>query len=299
MPNWDTILQELREYDNAHDRIRRKYLERLYNLTGRNTIIYYSGWLQKKGVQGLSVRDSDKNGFMNCIHRLDRDKGLDLVLHTPGGETAATESLVHYLRSMFGANIRAIVPQLAMSAGTMIACACKEIIMGKQSNLGPIDPIYGGLPAHGVVEEWERAYKEVANGGNAKLAVWQPILAKYNPTLIGECEKAIQWAEEMVEEWLKTGMLANDKNADKIINTIIEELGDHALNKSHARHLPAEKCSDMGLKIVNMEDKQDLQDAILSVHHACIHTLSSTNVVKIIENHDGTAFIQSAPVQNQ
>jgi len=36
---------------------------------------------------------------------------------------------------MFGTNIRAIVPQLAMSAGTMIALSCKEIVMGKQSNL--------------------------------------------------------------------------------------------------------------------------------------------------------------------
>ena len=77
---------------------------------------------------------------MTVIHQLDRDKGLDLILHTPGGDTAATESIVDYLHNMFGNNIRAIVPQLAMSAGTMIACSCKEIIMGLQSSLGPIDP---------------------------------------------------------------------------------------------------------------------------------------------------------------
>lgn len=73
---------------------------------------------------------------MTVIHQLDRNKGLDLILHTPGGDTAATESIVDYLHNMFGNNIRAIVPQLAMSAGTMIACSCKEIIMGLQSSLG-------------------------------------------------------------------------------------------------------------------------------------------------------------------
>lgn len=31
---------------------------------------------------------------MTTIHGLDRTKGLDLVLHTPGGDLAATESLV-------------------------------------------------------------------------------------------------------------------------------------------------------------------------------------------------------------
>ncbi|MHB1126932.1 MAG: hypothetical protein ACYC2T_08230 [Bacillota bacterium] len=52
---------------------------------------------------------------------MDRSKGLDLILHTPGGEIAATESLVDYLRSMFGSDIRAIVPQIAMSCGLWVS----------------------------------------------------------------------------------------------------------------------------------------------------------------------------------
>src|SRR5438034_184222 len=146
---------------------------------------------------------------MSAIHKLDRAKGLDLVLHTPGGETAATESLVTYLRSMFGTDIRAIVPELAMSAGTMIACSCKEIVMGKHSSLGPIDPQFGGMPAHGVVEEFNRAHREIKED-QTRVLVWQPIIAKYSPTLIGECEKAIEWSNEMTQEWLVTGMLRDD-----------------------------------------------------------------------------------------
>jgi hypothetical protein len=228
---------------------------------------------------------------MNCIHNLDKTIGLDLILHTPGGETAATESLVDYLRSIFGTNIRAIIPQLAMSAGTMIACACKQIIMGKHSSLGPIDPQFQGVPAHGVVEEFNRAYKEIRQD-NIKAAVWQPIINKYPPAFIGECEKAIQWSNEMVKDWLLTGMLQDRENSENIANTIIGELGNHALTKSHARHLSYVKCQQMGLEVIAMEDNPELQDAILSVHHACIHTLASTQAVKIIENHNGIAFIQ-------
>ncbi len=297
MPNWHSILYELRDNGSSHDVIRRKYLKQLHDHTERNVIIYYSGWLQKNGVSGLAVSDSDKNGFMNAIHGMDRSLGLDLILHTPGGETAATESIVDYLRAMFGTDIRAIVPQLAMSAGTMIACACKEIIMGAQSSLGPIDPIYGGLPAHGIIEEFERAHEEIKLD-RSKAAVWQPIIAKYNPTLIGECEKAIEWSEDMTREWLLTGMLDGETGAAGIADVIIQELGDHALNKSHSRHLSAQKCSDLGLKITMMETDQELQDAVLSLHHACIHTLSARDAVKVIENHDGIAFIQNAPRQN-
>lgn len=134
-----------------YDIVRRRYLAKLHEITKRNVIIYYSGWLQKQSVAGVEINDEDKNGFMTVVHKLDKRLGLDLVLHTPGGNTAATESLVDYLRSVFGNDIRAIVPQLAMSGGTMIACSSKQIIMGKQSSLGPIDPQTGGIPAHGVI----------------------------------------------------------------------------------------------------------------------------------------------------
>lgn len=293
MPNWHEISEELKQAGSTFDVIRRKYLKQLSEKTGRNVILYYSGWLQKSNIDGLQVNDADKNGLMTVIHKLDRKKGLDLILHTPGGDTAATESIVDYLHSMFGNDIRAIVPQLAMSAGTMIACSCKEIILGQQSSLGPIDPQFGGIPAHGIVEEFKRAYSEIKTDP-VKAAIWQPIIAKYNPTLVGECEKAIDWSEKMVANWLDRNMLSVEPNKKTIISNIIKELGDHAINKSHARHLSMKKCQDIGLKVIEMESDQELQDLILSVHHICIHTLQATNAFKIIENQDGIAFIQSA-----
>ncbi len=293
MPSWHDLLREINEKGGAHDVVRREYLQKLHQNTGRNIIIYYSAWLQKPNLGGTQVNDADKNGFMTVIHGLDRSKGLDLILHAPGGETPATESLVDYLRSMFGTDIRAIVPQLALSAGTMITCACKEIIMGKHSSLGPIDPQFMGVPAHGVIEEFQRAYREI-KADQLKMAVWQPIIAKYNPTLIGECEKAIQWSQEIAKEWLLTGMLTGEENKEVKADTILKELSDHALTKSHARHLSAEKCKSIGLNVSRLESDQGFQEAVLSVHHACIHTLSSTPAFKIIENHNGVAFIQIA-----
>ncbi len=291
MANWNEILNEIQASGSTYDVVRRKYLKELYKLTGRNIIIYYSGWLQKPGIAGVELNDDDKNGFMNAIHGLDKSEGLDLFLHTPGGDTAATESLVDYLRSIFGTNIRAIIPQLALSAGTMIACACNEILMGKHSSLGPIDPQFQGIPAHGVIEEFRRAYDEIRSD-QAKIAIWQPIIAKYYPTLIGECEKAILWSKEMVKEWLLSGMLKEEENNKQIVDKIIEELSDHALTKSHARHISYSKAKDIGLKVSLLEDDPKLQEAVLSVHHSCIQTLSSTGAYKIIENQKGVAYIK-------
>jgi ATP-dependent protease ClpP protease subunit len=288
MPSWHDLLNEIKAKGSTYDMVRRQYLQNLHDLTGRNVIVYYSGWLQKPKLPGTQVTDADKTGFMTVIHELDRTKGLDLILHTPGGETAATESLVDYLRGMFGKDIRAVVPELAMSAGTMIACACREIMMGKHSSLGPIDPQLAGMPAHGIVEEFNRAHKEI-KADQSRAYVWQPIIAKYNPTLVGECEKAIQWSTEMTKAWLLSGMLEDLPDAEAKADAIIAELGDHALTKSHARHLGASRCREIGLNVSSLEADQRLQEAVLSVHHACIHTLTATGAFKIIENHRGVA----------
>ena len=291
MPNWNEILDEVRAAGSTDDVVRRQYLSRLQERTGRNVIAYYSAWLQKEQAAGVSIADEDKNGFMAVIHEMDRSLGLDLILHTPGGDLAATESLVDYLRSMFDTDIRVIVPQIAMSGGTMMACAAKEIVMGKHSNLGPIDPQFAGVAAHGVVEEFSRARNEVKNDPSS-VHIWQPIIAKYPPTFIGDCEKAIAWSEEITREWLRTGMFKDLEDSDTRINTIIQELGDHALTKSHKRHISADQCEKLGLNIQRLESQQDFQEAVLSVHHACMLTFTRTPAVKIIENHTGTAFIK-------
>jgi len=297
MPNWKDILSEIQASGSTHDVIRRKYLNQLHKVSGRNVIIYYSGWLQKselrrQGVQGFELNDADKEGFMAAIHKMDRKKGLDLILHTPGGAMDATESLIDYLRAMFDNNIRAIVPQIAMSAGTMISLACTEIIMGKHSSLGPIDPQIMGLPAHGIIEEFKRAATEI-KANPVTIPLWQPIIAKYHPTLIGECEKAIEWATEMVKEWLVTGMFAGESGADAKANVIVKELGDHSLTKSHSRHISLKKAQELGIKVKALESDAKLQEAVLTVHHASIQTLASTPAIKIIENHMGAAFIQA------
>ena len=297
MPNWKELLEEVKAAGSTHDVVRRKYLQQLYEATGRNVILYYSGWLQKgdlqrQGIGGFSISDADKNGFMTAIHGMDRTKGLDLILHTPGGDAAATESLVGYLRSMFDTNIRAIVPQIAMSAGTMIARACREILMGKHSSLGPIDPQIGGLAAHGVIEEFTNAQKEVASN-HALGILWQPIIAKYSPTLIGECQKAIKWAETMVTESLVTGMFKDEANPAAAAERVLNELGSQALTFSHARHISIDKAQTLGLKITALESDQKLQELVLTVHHACVQTLTETPALKIIENHMGVAFVPS------
>jgi len=298
MPNWKEVLEEIQGQiqagnPNALDVVRRKYLAQIQKKTGRNLIAYYSGWLQKPNQSDAIVNDKDKNAFMVTVHKLDRTKGLDLILHTPGGDLAATESIVDYLHSMFGKDIRAIIPQISMSAGTMIALSCKEIMMGKQSNLGPIDPQIGGVPCQGVLDEFEQAKKDIKSNPNSA-SLWQVIISKYHPTFLGTCQNAIEWSEKLAEEWLSRNVCAgNSPKAKKIL----KEFSDHKMNKSHARHISKEKCKEIGLSIVDMEGDNELQDLILTVHHSFMHTFTNSMAVKVVENHLGIAFVEMLQMQ--
>lgn len=296
MPSANKVLQEIQGEHNKNPEqdpffsIRRKYLENHHKIRGRNVIAYYSGWLQQHSIGGSEINDNDKNSFMSVIHGLDRSKGLDLILHTPGGGVAETESLVDYLKQMFNSDFEVFVPQLAMSAGTMIACASKQIHMGKQSSLGPIDPQFNGLPASAILEEFERAAREIKKQPE-KLPLWQVIINKYHPSLILSCENAIAWSKEIVEEWLKNNMFKDNKDKEKISKNIVNILSDHQEMKTHSRHISLREAQKIGLKISQLEDNQELQDTVLAIHHAYMHTLSSLPIIKIIENHNSVGQI--------
>lgn len=301
MPSWSSVLEEIgrrsTEGKQALDVVRRKYLKQLHQHTGRNVIAYYSGWLQRPpNTPNLQVGDDDMNAFMASVHQLKREKGLDLILHTPGGDIAATEALVKYLWTMFDKDIRVIVPQLAMSAGTMIACSAKQIVMGKQSSLGPIDPQIFGMPAQAILEEFQMAVENI-KADPASTPLWQQIVSRYHPSFLVECVQAIKWSKTMVEGWLCENMFSGQPHKVEVAQAIVNYLSDHASTATHARHLSITKCEEMQLNVAKLEDDKKLQDLTLTVHHAYMHAFSRTAAIKITENHLGVATVLMGVMQ--
>lgn len=289
MPSWSEILTDINLYSNTGnelDKKREEFLNKIHSITGRNVIAYYSGWLKAPDAPHVSIDDQDKNAFMTTVYKLDKTKGLDLILHTPGGDIAATESIVTYLKSIFNGDVRAFIPQISMSAGTMIAMSCKEIIMGEQSSLGPIDPQMGGIACQAVIDEFNRAVDEVSQKP-AALGLWQTIISKYHPTFLTACEKAIAWSAELAEQWLKE--VNPEIDFDKIKNVFL----NHNNSYSHSRHMSKRDCKAAGLNVVDLEANQDLQDAVLSLHHCYMILFDKFLISKVVENNIGGRYMQN------
>jgi hypothetical protein len=267
--------------------------------TGRDLILYAAKWTQPD--PGLSpdlvaVVDEDLQGLMEVVHGL-RGKELDLILHSPGGSPETAEAFMVYLRSKFE-HIRVVVPQLAMSASAMMACAADVLLLGKHSFLGPIDPQFilntplgiRVVPAQAVLDQFDRAAKDCQDP--KRLASWLPSLNQYGPDLLIQCEQASKMTEEVVRGWLEQYMFRNDQNRVIKAAEVARWLANRANFKSHRRHISRPELEEHGLRIEYLETDQTAQDLFLSAFHATTHTFNGTGVVKIIENHLGKAFMK-------
>ena len=303
MPSWSEILKEIqvelgKGNVGAYDAVRRKYLASLSDKTMRNTILYATKWTQPGNIDPrfVTISEEDMQGFMEVIHGAS-GKNLDLILHTPGGSAEATAAIVSYLRSKFD-NIRVIIPHAAMSAGTMLACASDQIIMGKHSSIGPIDPQmqlqtplgFRSVPAQAVLDQFEKAKKECEDP--KKLGSWLPILNQYGPTLLVESQDALDLSKKLVSEWLEIYMFKGQENAKDLSAEIAKQLADHKEFKSHGYHISLDQAKKLKLNVDDLEKDQTIQDLVLSIFHATTHTFDSTAAVKIIENNKGKAFMK-------
>lgn len=270
---------------------------------GRNVIFYSSAFLQKPQAPPplLSITFEDMNSFMSVMYGMTWDRGLTLVLHTPGGQTNAAESIVAYLRSKF-AYIEVIVPAYAMSAGTMVSLAADRIVMGRQSQLGPIDPQFvmgnASLSAQAVVDQFEQAKQDILS--NTTLAhLWAPVLQTIGPALLQEARNALDYGEGMVRRWLAEWMFRDQSRpeADDRARRAAAHFNDAAKHKSHGRRIDRDEARAQGLAVDDLEADQALQEAVLTAYHLQTIIIEQSPVAKLLVSDAGRVFVKNwAPV---
>ena len=296
----------LRRKRTAQDDVRREYLKNLSELTGRDTVIYASAFSSPKSPQipGIvfSITPDDIQGFMSALHGL-KGESLDLILHSPGGSMEAADQIVQYLRRKYK-HIRAIIPQNAMSAATMIACACDSIVMGKHSAIGPIDPqvtfptATGTFtsPAQAILDEFEQAKSEI-KADQSTIPLWASKIQAYPHGFLQMCQTTLKLSKEKVEEWLKQYMFSDEAESGKKAKKIAAWLGNAKEHKTHGRPIGIDQALAHGLKIESLEENQDFQEAVLSVFHATVVTFQVTDCVKMVENQNGRGVYSQIKIQ--
>lgn len=156
----------------------------------------------------IDVDDSEE--VLRAIHMTDKDVPIDLILHTPGGLVLASLQIAEAIKKHKG-KVTVFVPHYAMSGGTLISLAAREIVMSEHAVLGPVDPQLGKYPAASVL----------------KVIAKKPIKDVEDETLImaDQAEKAIFQVRESVKELLQ-GKPTNGK-VDELARLLSEGTWTH------------------------------------------------------------------------
>ena len=235
--------------------VRQAQIRNIESVTQRRLISYVAG-------PGTSITGIDIPPFVDLLADVKAGEPVDLLLHTPGGDIDQAERIVLLCRKRVGdAEFRVIVPDSAKSAGTLIAIAADEIVMGDPSELGPIDPQIFittasgedmARPAQSFLDGLKQIREETGDGDLSP--AYFPLLDKLDPALIDFCEKAIKRSKKFAQEFLSQYMLKNDptKAAE-----IAEDLANVEKYLSHSATIDATRADELGLnvKILSYDDE--------------------------------------------
>lgn len=303
MPSWNQLIDQLEKLSpNEKIKFIANEIKSALNNIGEkrnntNVIFYASSFLQKQDIpfSFSAITKEDLNGFMSTIHGMDWNKGLTLILHTPGGDGNAAESIIEYLISKFD-YIEVIIPTYAMSAGTIMALAADQIIMSSHSQLGPIDSQLfinnSQVSAQSVVDQFEKAKAEIAENPDL-ITVWYPILQTIGPALLQEAQNALDYGSKIVINWLTKRMFKKDPNKEEKAQKVAEYFRNASIHKSHGHPINRNEIRDnTDLIISDLENDQDLQDYVLTAYHLLTIAFQQTTASKIIESNHDTRWIK-------
>ncbi len=219
--------------------------------------------------------------FRDFIELLKRDNEFDrdkiiVFINTPGGSVETVEKMVSIIRFHYK-EVYFIVPDYAMSAGTILCMAGDKIYMDYSSSLGPIDPqVFNGknwVPALGYLDKVEELIKKSA--ANKITEAEFLILQKVDLAELRSYEMARNLTIALLKEWLvkykfknwdthsSTGKPVTNQEKTKRAKDIAKVLSNNSIWHSHGRSIGIETLTDkLKLKIEDYSNVAELRTLI-------------------------------------
>ncbi len=217
------------------------------------------------------------NRLRQAIETLPEHKrAVTIILDTPGGVVEVVERMVAVIRFIYQ-EVIVIVPDRAMSAGTILALSADKIMMDHFSCLGPIDPQIereGQLvPALSYLNQYERL-NDKAKDGELSTAEYA-LLVKLDLGELHQFEQARELSIDLLKKWLTQYKFKNwtrtEEKSTEVTEAMRRErareiakmLNDPEKWRSHGRGIDAATLRDtVGLKIDSLEEDVELYRAI-------------------------------------
>ena len=155
------------------------------------------------------------------------NKNLLLIIHSSGGQIEPAY-LISKCCKEYSDKFVVSVPRKAKSAATLLALGADEIHMGIMSELGPIDPQFGGLPALGL-----SSAVEYLAGLCQRYPESSEMFAKYlsitlNLRTLGYFERVSESAMQYAQRLLDGKELPQGQDVYNVAATFVYAYKDHS-----------------------------------------------------------------------
>ena len=247
--------------------LRLRALERYFEAD----VIFYYG----------EIHPALEKAFRDFIEQLKKDKEFNwdrlvVLLNTPGGSAETVEKMVSVIRFHYK-EVYFVVPDYAMSAGTILCMSGDKIYMDYSSSLGPIDPqVYNGknwVPALGYLDKVEELIQKSRNRELTEAEFM--ILQKIDLAELRSYEMARSLTINLLKEWLVKYKFKDwnkhNSNGEPVLLAEKEQRAEEIANKlsnnsiwhSHGRSIGVDTLrSFLKLKIEDYSRNDDLRDLI-------------------------------------
>jgi hypothetical protein len=204
------------------------------------------------------------------------NKTLIIILHTGGGSIEATAKFVKIIRNFYN-QVFFIIPDFAMSAGTVFSMSGDKIYMDYSSCLGPIDPqIFSNkeqrwVPANGYLNMFDDLM--IKARANTITMAEVAMLQSLDFAFLNHCRNIKEVSNKLLQEWLvkykfkdwnnhRDGRIVTEAEKITRASEIALNLGDNLHWKTHSRPIHISDLVQMRLKIEDYSQDENLKNVI-------------------------------------
>ena len=229
------------------------------------------------------IIESAITGFVDAILDIPKGGPLDVMLTTAGGGGEVALRMASICRSE-REDVRIIVPDMAYSAGTILALAADKILMSSSSTLGPIDPeipspekgLFEWMPAKAMVDAVDNLQKQAqANPSALRFAI--AMLGEINAILYQTAKNAMARTKPLATGVLK---LRSDPPSDGQIKEIVKALQKHSVHSATIHH---QEASDIGLPVKYVDPFSEKWTRVWRLHTRYVADYKTPRDVLVIE----------------
>ena len=260
-------------FDRTIKEILNQNLEKLESHFDSDVIFYFG-----------EIHPSYEKFFRDFIEILKEDKPgrerLTILLNTPGGSAETVEKMVEIIRHHYK-EVYFVVPDYAMSAGTIFCMSGDKIFMDYSSSLGPIDPqVFNGtayVPALGYLDKVNELLEKAKDGTLTQAEFL--ILQNQDLAMLRSYEQARELTITLLKKWLvefkfkdwtyhrtdpeKKGNITTPDEKKQRAEEIADKLGNNKIWHSHGRMINISKLkSVLRLEIEDYSNSPDLRNLI-------------------------------------